>query len=139
LASLTASVRAARGRDIGTRADFDLVAHRFPLVRLIDCVVTSDDTARFKPDPDPYLVALERLQVDPAAGVEIEDSPNGVRSADLAGILVIGLAGAFSASQLTTAGARVGVESLETLADLSGARLVALRNSARPSLVHSWR
>lgn len=40
-----------------TRHDFELVARRFDFARSIDTVVTSDDTVRFKPDPEPYLVA----------------------------------------------------------------------------------
>ena len=100
-----------------TRADFELVADRFPLVRAVDAVVTSDDTAQFKPNPEPYLVALDRLGVRPGTAVAIEDSPNGVRSASDAGVLVVGLARAFSASDLTKAGARHIVNSLRTLAD----------------------
>jgi beta-phosphoglucomutase len=100
-----------------TRADFDLVAGRFDFAREVDVVVTSDDTTRFKPDPEPYLVALDRLGVEPAGAATIEDSPNGVRSAALAGTFVIGLGGAFAPTELEAAGADLVVHDLLALAD----------------------
>lgn len=44
-------------------------------------VVTGDQVSRGKPDPEAYLVAAERLGVDPARCVAIEDSTVGVASA----------------------------------------------------------
>jgi beta-phosphoglucomutase len=88
-----------------TRHDFELVAKRFDFISSIDAVVTSDDTTRFKPDPEPYLVALERLRVEADAALVVEDSPNGVRSAVAAGTFVVGLATAFPRSELEAAGA----------------------------------
>jgi HAD superfamily hydrolase (TIGR01509 family) len=56
---------------------------RFPVT------VTGEDVARTKPDPEPYRLAAKLLDVDPAACVAIEDSPNGVVSATEAGCRVI--------------------------------------------------
>jgi len=47
--------------------------------------------ARGKPHPEPYLLAAERLGVDPRDCVAIEDSPTGVRSALAAGCRVLGV------------------------------------------------
>lgn len=55
-----------------------------------DAVVTADDVAAAKPAPDPYAVACERLGVDPARTIGIEDSPVGARSAKAAGLWVVG-------------------------------------------------
>lgn len=49
-------------------------------------VVTGDQVARGKPDPDPYLEAARRLGVEPARCVAIEDSPTGAASAVAAGV-----------------------------------------------------
>ena len=68
-----------------TRHDFDLVARRHDLARWFDAIVTGDDTARHKPDPEPYLAALDRLGLPADRALAIEDSPNGVRSADRGG------------------------------------------------------
>ncbi|WP_129630835.1 HAD family hydrolase [Candidatus Oscillochloris fontis] len=50
---------------------------------------TIDDVARSKPDPDLYLLALERLGVSASQALALEDSPNGVRAAQAAGIYSI--------------------------------------------------
>jgi HAD superfamily hydrolase (TIGR01509 family) len=53
--------------------------------------VSSNDVERTKPFPDPYLEACRRLEVDPAATVVLEDSPNGSAAGLAAGCLVIGV------------------------------------------------
>jgi HAD superfamily hydrolase (TIGR01509 family) len=53
--------------------------------------VTGDEVTRGKPHPEPYLLAAERLGVDPRDCVAIEDSPTGVRSALAAGCRVLGV------------------------------------------------
>ena len=52
-------------------------------------VIGNDETTNPKPDPQPYLLAAERLGVDPTQCVALEDSPSGVRSATAAGMRVI--------------------------------------------------
>lgn len=52
-------------------------------------IIGNDETTHPKPNPQPYLLAVERLGVDPTQCVAIEDSPSGVRSATAAGMRVI--------------------------------------------------
>ncbi|MGI8418329.1 MAG: HAD family hydrolase [Nakamurella sp.] len=54
-----------------------------------DAVVPGDEVDRNKPDPGPYLRAMELLDVKPADCVAIEDSPNGSLSAVRAGVPVL--------------------------------------------------
>ncbi|MFC8597357.1 HAD family hydrolase [Isoptericola sp. NPDC057191] len=54
-------------------------------------VVTGDQVERGKPDPEPYLIAAQRLGVDPADCVAIEDSPTGIASARAAGVATLGV------------------------------------------------
>ncbi|MEU9833753.1 HAD family phosphatase [Streptosporangium sp. NPDC048047] len=54
-----------------------------------DRVVTGDDVARTKPDPEPYLTAVRLLGVAAARCVALEDSPNGVNAATAAGCRVV--------------------------------------------------
>ena len=56
---------------------------RFPVT------VTADDVARTKPDPEPYRLAAKLLDADPSSCVALEDSPNGVASANAAGCRVV--------------------------------------------------
>ena len=51
--------------------------------------VSSEEVERGKPAPDVYLKAAAELGVDPARCVAIEDSSNGLRAADAAGMTVI--------------------------------------------------
>ncbi len=60
-----------------------LGSHRF------DVVITGDEVARGKPDPEPYALACRRLEVHPADAVVVEDALNGVRSAEAAGCAVV--------------------------------------------------
>lgn len=48
-------------------------------------VVTADDVTRGKPDPAPFLLAAERLGVDPARCLVVEDAPAGLAAARAAG------------------------------------------------------
>ena len=54
-------------------------------------VLTQDDVVRGKPDPQPYLLAAERLGIEPAALAVFEDTDVGVASARAAGAYVVGL------------------------------------------------
>jgi HAD superfamily hydrolase (TIGR01549 family) len=58
-------------------------------------VVCGGETARRKPDPQPLLVALERLALSPAETAYIGDSPEDVAMARSAGVLAVGVPGAF--------------------------------------------
>lgn len=54
-----------------------------------DVIVTGDIVTNGKPDPEPYLLAAEKLGVDITHCVAIEDSPSGVASAEAAGAKTI--------------------------------------------------
>lgn len=53
---------------------------------LIDVLVCADDTERGKPFPDPFLLAAEKLGVDPARCMVFEDGQPGVDAAIAAGM-----------------------------------------------------
>jgi len=54
-----------------------------------DVLVCGEDVSATKPDPEPYLLAAKLLDVNPARCFALEDSPNGVASAQAAGCRVI--------------------------------------------------
>jgi HAD superfamily hydrolase (TIGR01509 family) len=54
-----------------------------------DAVVAAGDYPRGKPNPDPFLVAAERLGVAPELCLALEDSHNGVRAAHSAGMMTV--------------------------------------------------
>jgi HAD superfamily hydrolase (TIGR01509 family) len=54
-----------------------------------DALVCADDVSATKPDPEPYLLAAKLLGTEPGRCFALEDSPNGVASAEAAGCQVI--------------------------------------------------
>jgi HAD superfamily hydrolase (TIGR01509 family) len=83
-------------------------------------VVTGDQVNDGKPHPEAYLTALDRLGVSAAGSIAIEDSPTGVRSAEAAGCLVLGVP---HRVPIEPAPGRVLIDSLR---DLDVARLTEL-------------
>ena len=54
-----------------------------------DALVCGQDVTANKPDPEPYLLAAKLIGVPPGDCFALEDSPNGVASAEAAGCRVI--------------------------------------------------
>ena len=53
--------------------------------QLFDVIVTGDDTSKGKPDPEPYLLGMARLEVSRINCVVVENAPLGLQSARAAG------------------------------------------------------
>ena len=71
------------------RASVDHHLGAFDMTERFDAIVAHGDYRQGKPAPDPYLRAAERLGVEPARCLALEDSHNGVRSAAAAGAVTI--------------------------------------------------
>jgi HAD superfamily hydrolase (TIGR01509 family) len=83
-----------------------------------DALVCADDVTLTKPDPEPYLLAAKLIGVPPGDCFALEDSPNGVASAEAAGCRVIAVP---SLVPIGPAPGRIVVRSLLNLrADASG-------------------
>ncbi len=65
--------------------------HQPQFKTLFDAILTSEDFARSKPDPDCYLKAAQRLGAQIDECIVFEDSINGLRSGKSAGMKVVGL------------------------------------------------
>jgi len=72
-------------------------------LRAPQVVVTADQVSRGKPAPDPYLLAAERLGVDPADCVVLEDAPAGVAAGKAAGMAVWAVTNTHEAADLSAA------------------------------------
>lgn len=59
------------------------------MIDLFESVCTADDVTRRKPEPDLYLLTLERLGLAPDEVLAFEDSPAGVEAAQAAGCPVL--------------------------------------------------
>lgn len=67
------------------RAHFEIIHRDTGLLGAFRTVVVSDDVTRSKPDPEPYLVAAERLGADARRCLALEDSRRGLLAAKAAG------------------------------------------------------
>jgi pyrophosphatase PpaX len=68
------------------RSTIDLAFAKVPLAHLFDVVVGGDETEHLKPDPEPLLVAADRLAADPDDCAYVGDSPFDIRAAKAAGM-----------------------------------------------------
>ncbi len=66
----------------------------------LDEVFTREDVQNPKPDPEIYLLAAQKLEVQPKDCLVLEDSPAGVRAAVAAGMNVIAVATPFTIAGL---------------------------------------
>jgi len=66
-------------------------------------LITSHDTERGKPHPDPYLAAAAALGVEPATCLVIEDAPAGVAAGKAAGMTVWAVTTTHAADELAAA------------------------------------
>jgi HAD superfamily hydrolase (TIGR01509 family) len=105
----------------------DLVLELTGLGRLFRVTVSSEEVPRGKPAPDVYLEVARRLEIEPEAGVAVEDSTNGIRSASSARMRVV----AVPRPELGPSGEALGLADavVESLAELPAAldRLAAQR------------
>jgi HAD superfamily hydrolase (TIGR01509 family) len=69
----------------------DLVLRLAGLDNTFEATVSSEEVERGKPAPDVYLQAARKLGVDPESCAAVEDSANGLRSAQAAGMAVIAI------------------------------------------------
>ncbi len=78
------------------------VLHSLGIESLINLIVSGDDVKKGKPDPEPYLLAAEKLGVSSEECLVLEDSVNGVKAARTAGMNVIAIATPFTNAGLHT-------------------------------------
>jgi beta-phosphoglucomutase len=66
-------------------------------------VVSGDEVTRGKPDPQVFLLAAQRMEVEPSSCAVIEDAPAGIAAALAAGMTAIALTGTAPPGSLTAA------------------------------------
>lgn len=100
------------------RAEIDPVLDNCGLRDSFSLVLSQDDVTRGKPDPQPYLLAAERLGVEAGDLLVFEDTDVGVASAKSAGAYVVGLTRTLGADRMAAADAlaeRIDVPLVERL------------------------
>ena len=67
--------------------------------------ITIEEVERGKPDPLPYLTAIERLGISAEEAIAFEDSPSGMRAAKAAGLFSFGVLTGLTADEMRDVGA----------------------------------
>jgi beta-phosphoglucomutase len=97
------------------------------LAERFEVKITIEQVERGKPDPLPYLTALERLGVAAEHAIAFEDSPSGMRAAKGAGLFSVGVLTGLSAQEMQDVGADATIETFHDRAlwDILERRLAA--------------
>lgn len=107
-------------------ANLELLMEKLNTGKYMDAVVSAEDVARGKPDPQIFLLAAERLGVPPQDCVVIEDAVAGVAAAKRAGTRCIAVTNTHPREHLKEAD--LVVESLEQVSADRIERLLGLPN-----------
>jgi beta-phosphoglucomutase len=87
------------------RDNAEMMLRGLRIEKRIDTLVIGNELARAKPDPLPYLTAMERLGVSAARALAFEDSLPGIRAASGAGVPTFGIRSGHGEAALLAAGA----------------------------------
>ncbi|MGC9454258.1 MAG: HAD family hydrolase [Phycisphaerae bacterium] len=106
------------------RKEIELASRTIGVWDRFSAVVSAEDVSKGKPDPEGYVLALQRLEEKLGRGfaptdcVVVEDSPAGIQAAVAAGLHVLAVTNSYTHESLQ--GADMVVDSLEevSLADL---------------------
>lgn len=102
----------------GQRSLLDRLEHHFPGMFRRELMVTAFDVKHGKPDPEPYLMALEKGNLRPTEAVVVENAPLGVESAHKAGVFTIAVnTGPLDGKVLLEAGADLLFPSMQALCE----------------------
>lgn len=74
------------------RTQVELVLNRTGLLEHFSVIIAAEDITTSKPEPDGYLLAMERLSLKASNCLAIEDTPTGIQAARSAGVQVVGVA-----------------------------------------------
>jgi HAD superfamily hydrolase (TIGR01509 family) len=78
-----------------------LESARIPFQKMV--YITGNDVKNKKPHPELFLLAAERIGIEPANCAVIEDAPNGVQAAKAAGARCIAVTNSTDAAKLSEA------------------------------------
>ena len=105
----------------GQRSLLDRLNHDFPDIFRRELMVTAFDVKHGKPHPEPYLMGMQKGELDPDECIVVENAPLGVRAAKAAGIFTIAVnTGPLPDEALLSEGADLLFPSMQALSDAWG-------------------
>ncbi len=91
------------------RAEIELILEEAGLRDYFDVIVSAEEVKRGKPDPEGFLLALEKLKeawpepIAPECCIVVEDSHWGLKAAQAAGMRTVAVTNSYDAAQLKPA------------------------------------
>lgn len=73
------------------RSEVEYILDKIELSQYFALIVAGDDLKESKPEPEPFLLAANQLNLQPAECLAIEDNPIGIEAAKRAHIQVVGI------------------------------------------------
>ena len=102
----------------GQRSLLDKLNHHYPNIFSRELMVTAFDVKYGKPNPEPYLMGMQKGGLTPEECIVVENAPLGVRAAKAAGIFTVAVnTGPLPDSVLTDEGADLLFPSMQALCD----------------------
>ncbi len=102
----------------GQKSLLGRVEESYPGLFAHELMVTAFDVKYGKPNPEPYLMGLQKAGIDPDRAIVVENAPLGVQAAHSAGIFCIAVnTGPLPPAALMEAGANLLFPSMQALAD----------------------
>lgn len=102
----------------GQKSLLDRLAHNYPGYFSPNLIVSSADVKHGKPNPEPYLMGLEKAGVCADEALVVENAPLGVRAGVAAGIFTLAVnTGPLPESALTDEGANLLFKNMTELAE----------------------
>jgi pyrophosphatase PpaX len=96
---LVMGIVTSKGNELAQRG-LDLTG----LAKFLPVVIGADSVTKHKPEPEPVLLALEKLGVRPGEALMVGDSPHDISSGNAAGVRTVGaLWGPFTREQIAVA------------------------------------
>lgn len=103
----------------GQKSNLDRLDREFPAAFLPQHRVTAYDVTHGKPDPEPYIIGMEKVGAEPWRAVGIDNAPLGVESSSRSGAFTIGVrTGPLPAGALLDAGADIELNSMTECAEI---------------------
>jgi beta-phosphoglucomutase len=117
------------------RSEIELVLERLDLAQHFTVIVAGDEVTQSKPDPEGYLLAVERLNqhdpslhLQPAECLVIEDTFAGIAAGKAAGMQVVGVANSYPFHMMQ----RLSNWAVDYLSDLELERIQQIFSGEKP-------
>jgi len=85
------------------RENVELILQKLGLRNCFQAIVSEEDVTTGKPDPQPFLLAAERLGALPEKALVIEDAPAGIEAAHRGGMKAIAVTTSHNCDEMRTA------------------------------------